>query len=227
MGGIVIDSLQPAPRGNRSRSGARPRHAVAHNRGSVAISVKVGIHTPVLAAHRAVDAGHPRQADVHQLCRIIIFHCIVNIMEKGVRRRPVLIFPATLQVDVHPGAPWVFLHDPHQLREEFILRPVCVIPQRSKNGCRAVVHHGQHPLDVRPFVDIRHHGGNARSRFGNCACCIHLKCKNAHGIKTVTVITERLVHPAVPHERPHHAPLALQIIPQTASPPSCISWNSK
>ena len=205
--------------GRPARSGTRPRHAVTHDGRRVAVSIKVRIHAPVLTAHRAVDAGHPRQADVHQLCRIVIFHSIVNIPEQRICRRPVLIFPATLQVNVHPGTPRVFPHDPHQLREELILRPARVVPQRSKNGCRSVVHHGQHPFDVRPFIDIGHHGGNARSRFGNRACDIHLKCKNAHSVQPVAVIPERLVHPAVPHKRPHHAPLPLQIISHKQPPP--------
>ncbi len=105
------------------------------------------------------------------------------------------------------------------LREELILRPARVVPQRSKNGCRAVVHHGQHPLDVRPFIDIGHHGGNARACLRNCACDIHLECKNTHSVQPVAVIPERLVHPAVPHEAPHHAPLSLQVIPHRHFPP--------
>ena len=53
----------PGTRGHRPRRAARPCHAVAHDGGRVAVIVEVAVDAPVLAAHRAIDAVHPRQAD--------------------------------------------------------------------------------------------------------------------------------------------------------------------
>ena len=49
----------------------------------VTVGVEVPVDTPVLAAHRAVDAGHPRQTDVHVFAGIIGFHGIVDVLEHG------------------------------------------------------------------------------------------------------------------------------------------------
>ena len=83
LGGVIVDTLQPASRRNRPRCGTRPGHAVAHNRRRVTAGVEVPVDTPVLTAHRAVDAGHPRQADVHVLRGVIGFHGIVDVLEHG------------------------------------------------------------------------------------------------------------------------------------------------
>ena len=83
LGGVIVNALQPASRRNRPRRGACPGHAVAHNRRRVTAGVEVPVDTPVLTAHRAVDAGHPRQADVHVLRGVIGFHGIVDVLEHG------------------------------------------------------------------------------------------------------------------------------------------------
>ena len=44
-------------------------------------------------------------------------------------------------VKVMAVAPGVFLHDPHKLREELILRPARIFPQRLEDAVRAVVRH--------------------------------------------------------------------------------------
>ena len=83
LGGVIVDALQPASRRNRPRRGACPGHAVAHNRRRVTVGIEVPVDTPVLTAHRAVDAGHPRQADVHVLRGIVILYRIVDVLEHG------------------------------------------------------------------------------------------------------------------------------------------------
>ena len=83
LGGVIVNALQPASWRNRSRRGTRPGHAVAHNSRRVTVGVEVPVDTPVLAAHRAVDAGHPRQTDVHVFAGIIGFHGIVDVLEHG------------------------------------------------------------------------------------------------------------------------------------------------
>ena len=82
-GGVIVNALQPASRRNRPRRGACPGHAVAHNRRRVTVGIEVPVDTPVLTAHRAVDAGHPRQADVHVLRGIVILYRIVDVLEHG------------------------------------------------------------------------------------------------------------------------------------------------
>ena len=57
------------------RNPPRPRRVTA--------GVEVPIDTPGLAAHRAVDAGHPWQADVHVLRGIVILYRIVDVLEHG------------------------------------------------------------------------------------------------------------------------------------------------
>ena len=81
--GVIIDALQPGTRGHRPRRAARPCHAVAHDGCCIAVCVQVAVDAPVLPADRAVNAVHPRQADIHQLCGIVGFHRIVNISEHG------------------------------------------------------------------------------------------------------------------------------------------------
>ena len=82
-GGVIVNALQPASRRNRPRRGACPGHAVAHNRRRVTAGVEVPIDTPVLAAHRAINGSHPRQADVHVLRGIVILYRIVDVLEHG------------------------------------------------------------------------------------------------------------------------------------------------
>ena len=81
--GVIVDAFQPASRRNRPRSGTRPCHAVAHNRRRVTVGIQVPVDTPVLASNRAIDTGHPRQADVHVFRCIIGFHGIVDVLEHG------------------------------------------------------------------------------------------------------------------------------------------------
>ena len=155
--GVVINPLQPASRRYGTGRGASPRHAVAHNGSGIAICVEVGVYAPVLAAHRAVNGSHTGQADVDQLHRVVYLDRLVNIAEQRVSRVAVLIFAAALQIDIYSGAPRIFLHDKHDLRQELVFRAVRVIPERGKDGSCAVVHDGQQPLDVRPFIDIGQH----------------------------------------------------------------------
>ena len=83
LGGVIVDALQPASRRNRPRRGACPGHAVTHNRRRVTVGIEVPVDTPVLAAHRAINGSHPRQADVHVLRGIVILYRIVDILEHG------------------------------------------------------------------------------------------------------------------------------------------------
>lgn len=71
---------------------------------------------------------------------------------------------AFFEVDVNAVTPRVFPHDTDDLREELILCAVGVIPQGFEDVVRTVIRHGQKPLDVRPLIDVGHHGrdGNAR-----------------------------------------------------------------
>jgi len=213
--GVIIDALQPGTWGNRPRRAARPRHAVAHDGGRVAVIVQVAVDAPVLAAHGTVNAVHPRQADVHQFCGVIILHSVVNIAEHGgrLRRRGVIV--PFLQIDVHTVTPRVFLHDPHKLRKELILRPVRVFPQRLEDAVRAVIRHGQQPFYMRPLPDIRPHGGAFRN--GNAALVDFpgrpdLERKQPDLADAVAVVPERLVHPRVAHERPYHDLLSLECV---------------
>ena len=128
LGGVIVDALQPASRRNRPRRAPSPGHAVAHNRRRVTVSVEVSVDTPVLAAHRAIDAGHPRQADVHVLCGIVILYRIVDVSEHCCGFRMGGIAVPAFQIDVDAVAPGVLLHDADDLRKEHILRPVCVVP---------------------------------------------------------------------------------------------------
>ena len=82
-GGVIVNALQPASRRNRPRRGACPGHAVAHNRRRVTVGIEVPVDTPVLAAHRAINGSHPRQADVHVLRGIVILYRIVDVLEHG------------------------------------------------------------------------------------------------------------------------------------------------
>ena len=83
LGGVIVDALQPASRRNRPRRGACPGHAVTHNRRRVTVGIEVPVDTPVLAAHRAINGSHPRQADVHVLRGIVILYRIVDVLEHG------------------------------------------------------------------------------------------------------------------------------------------------
>ena len=83
LGGVIVNALQPASRRNRPRRGACPGHAVAHNRRRVTVGIEVPVDTPVLAAHRAINGSHPRQADVHVLRGIVILYRIVDVLEHG------------------------------------------------------------------------------------------------------------------------------------------------
>lgn len=42
----------------------------------------------------------------------------------------------------------------------------------------AMVHHGEHILDMCPFISIGHHEGNSRAHLVNYTRDINLKCKN-------------------------------------------------
>ena len=112
---VVIDALQPAPGGNRAGGAACPRHTVRHNGGRVAVGVKVGINAPVFTAHTALNASHTGQADINEFGGIVGFDCLVNVPEQAVCGLPILIPAAAFQINIHPGAPWVFLHNAHQL----------------------------------------------------------------------------------------------------------------
>ena len=155
--GVIVDTLQPASWGNRTRCGARPCHAVGHDGRGIAVSVQVAVNTPVLTAHRAIDAGHSRQADVHVLCRVIGFHGIVDIAEHRRRLRMGGIAVPTLQIDVDAVTPGIFLHDADDLRKEPVLRPVRVVPQGAEDAVCAIVCHGQKPVDMGPLVDVSEH----------------------------------------------------------------------
>lgn len=143
LGRIVVDALKPGARGNRSRRGACPCHAVAHDGRGIAVTVKVCVHAPVLAADRAVDRSHTRKADVHHLGGIVGFDRVINITEhrRGflVRGIPVAFF----QVDVDAIAPRIFLHDADDLRKEHILRAVRIITQGAEDAVRTVIRHGE------------------------------------------------------------------------------------
>lgn len=43
---------------------ARPCHAVAHDGSSITVVIEIAVNTPVLPADKAIDAVHPRQADI-------------------------------------------------------------------------------------------------------------------------------------------------------------------
>ena len=137
------------------------------------------------------------------------FDRIVNILKQRICCSSVFIFTATLKVNVHTGAPRIFFHDAHKLCQEGILGTVRVISQRSKNGCRTVIHDGKHPLDVRPFIDVGQHGRYAGAGFRDGAGGVHLEGEDAHRIQSVSVITQRLIHSGVAHEGPDHTALAL------------------
>lgn len=100
-------------------------------------------HTRI-CSHRPQNPArrHPRQTDVGQLCWIIAFHSIVDIPKQGICHCSVLMFPTTLQVNVHLSAPLVLPHDPHKFRKTLILCPICIVPQCNRNRC--CDYHGQH-----------------------------------------------------------------------------------
>ena len=209
---IIIDTLQPAPGRYRAGRTTGPRHPVRHNGSCVAICVEVGVYAPVLPADAALYSGHARQADIDEFSRVIGFDRLVNIPKQGVCRRPVFIPAAALQININSGAPRVFFHDTDNLGQKGILRPAGIVAQGRKNAGCPVVHNGKEPVDMRPAVDISHHGGNAGAGFGYGPGGIHFKGENPHGIQPVAIIPQGLIHPAVSHEAPHHAPLAFQII---------------
>ena len=117
------------------------------------------------------------------------------------------------QVNVDAITPRILLHDTDQLRQEHILRPVRIIPQCFEDTVRSVIGYRQQPFDVGPFIDVCPH--NRTSSDGNTAlidfpCGTDLKRKESDLADTVTVITERLIHPGIAHECPHHNCFAFQ-----------------
>lgn len=174
----------------------RPPSAFPSERYSGTMSIiEVTVDAPVFPSDRAVNAVQPRQADVHQLYLVVRFHSDVDIAEHGcgLRRRGVIA--PFFQVDVHAVTPQVFLHDPHNLRKEHILRPTRVLSQRLEDAVRAVIGDRQQPLDVRPLADIRPHGGACRN--GNAALVDFpgrpdLERKQPDLADSVAVIPERL-----------------------------------
>ena len=227
--GIIVHALQPASRGNRTRRGACPCHAVGHDGRGVAVAVEVAINTPVFTADRAVDARHTRQADVHHLRWIVGFDRVVDVSEhrRGDVRRGVI--SAAFQVDVDAGTPRIFLHDADDLCEELVLRAARVIPERGKNAAGAVVGDGQKPGDVRPFVDVVFHGGavgNGNAALVNLPGRTDLEGEKPDLADAVAVITQRLIHPGIAHKRPDHDFLAFECFIQNRSPPSSISCIS-
>ena len=204
LGGVIVNALQPASRRNRPRRGACPGHAVTHNRRRVTAGVEVPVDTPVLAAHRAINGSHPRQADVHVFCRVIGFHRIVDVAEhrRGLRMGGIAV--PTLQVDVNPVAPGIFLHNADDLREELVLRSVRVIPQGTEDAVCAIVCHGQKPLDMGPPVDISEHIRDCHTAFIDFSGCSYLKGEQPDLADTVSVVPQGFIHPGIAHERPYH-----------------------
>ena len=202
--GVIVNALQPASWGNRPRCGACPCHAVGHDGRGIAVSVQVAVNAPVLTAHRAVDGSHPRQADVHVLCGVIGFHRIVDIAE---HRRGLCvggIAVPTFQVDVNAIAPGILLHDADDLREEHLLRPVCVVPQGAEDAVCAIVGHGQKPLDMGPPVDVGEHIRDRHTAFIDFSGRSYFKGEQPDLADAVAVIPQGFVHPGVAHERPYH-----------------------
>ena len=106
----------------------------------------------------------------------------------------------------------VFFHDTDNLGQKGILRPAGIIAQGCKNTGRPVVHNGKEPADMRPAVNISHHGGNTGAGFGDRAGGAHLKGENPHRIQPVAVVPQSLIHSGISHKRPDHTLLTFQII---------------
>lgn len=209
LGRIVVDVLKPGTRGNRSRRGTCPRHAVAHDGRGIAVTVKVCVHAPVLAADRAVDARHTRQADVHHLGGIVGFDRVVDITEHRcgflVRGIPIAFF----KIDVDAVTPRIFLHNADDLREKHILRAVRIVPQGAKDAVRSVIRHGEEPVDVRIAVDVGEHTADRHAALVNLPGSPDLEGEKTDLADAVTVVAQSIIHPGVAHESPHHDFLSL------------------
>ena len=223
LGGIIVDALKPGARRHRSRCGACPCHAVTHDGCGIAVIVEVGIHAPVLTADRAVDARHTRQADVHQLRGIICLDRIVDIGKhlRGCRMSGIAI--AFFQVYVDAVTPRIFFHDADDLRKEGVLCAVRVIPQSSEDAVVAVIGNRQQPLDMRPLVDVGHHGRDGNARLINLPGSPDFEGEQPDLADAVTVVAQSVIHSGVAHESPHHDFLTLEYIHQSSPPPSSIS----
>ena len=225
---IIVHTLKPTSRRDRTRSGTCPSHTVGHNGCGVAVFIQITVNAPVLTADRAVDRSHTRQADVYFLGRVIGFHGAVNMGEHGGGRFVGGVIVAFFQVDIHTAAPGVFLHNSDEFGAESVLCTVRVVTQGFEDGVCTVIGNGKQPTDVGPFVDVGQHIADGNTALGDGAGLIHLKGKQTDGIDAVTVIAQGFIHSGIAHECPDHDAFAFEFIHQIASPPSviCCSSNS-
>ena len=173
--GIIVNTLKPTSRRNRTWCRTRPSHTVTHDGCRIAIFIQITVYAPVLSTNRAVDRSHTRQADVHFLCGIIGFYGFINVLEhcRGFSVGGIII--TFFQVDIHAIAPRVLLHNTDKFGAEGVLCAVRVITQSLEDRVRTVISNSKQPTDVRPFIDIRHHAVNCDATFGNCSGLIYFE----------------------------------------------------
>ena len=204
LGGIIINALKPTPRRNRTRCRTRPSHTVTHNGCRITVFIQITIHAPVLATDRTVDRSHTGKADVHFLGGVIGFDGFVDVFEHSRGCSVGGIIVTFLKVDIHATAPRVFFHNTNKFGAEVVLCAICVVTDSLKNRICTIICNGKQPTDVWPFVNIGQHIADCNTAFSNRSCGVYLKRKQTNGIDAVTVVTERLIHSGIAHERPHH-----------------------
>ena len=116
---------------------------------------------------------------------------------------------AFFQVDIDAVTPRVFFHDADDLRKEHILRAVRIIPQSGEDAVVAVIGNRQQPLDMRPLVDVGHHGRDGNASLIDFPGSPYLEGEQPNLADTVAVVPQSVIHPGVAHESPHHDFLSL------------------